>query len=259
MDTNTNLALPAAPAAHRFNQPRWLRGRVILGALLVAAAVAGGAALLRSADATSTVLAASRDLPSGVPLEAGDLRPVRVRLPDAQLATYATPDGDLAGARLAAGLPEGALVPAAWLLAAGAPTGLTDYPVPVEPGDVPELRPGDRVTVLASYPPGVNDAASSSEILLPSAEVVRLLHDRDGLGGGTRVRAVQLRVPSGRLASVAQAVATGRISMARLSPGDLLGARPPDEAAAAEEAGLAPQDTGPATSGTQPATGEDRR
>jgi Flp pilus assembly protein CpaB len=235
MDRNTNLTLPAAPAAHRFSQPRWLRGRVLLGALLVAAAVTGGAALLRSADATSTVLVAGRDLPSGVPLSDGDLQPVRVRLPDAQLAAYAQPDDELAGVRLATGLPEGALVPTAWLLREDAPTDLTDYPVPVEPSDVPELRPGDRVTVLASFPPDTNDPTSRSEILLPSAEVVGLLDDGDGLGGGTRVRAVQLRVPSDRLASVAQAVAAGRISMARLTPGDVTGAREPSSDPDTEE------------------------
>lgn len=229
MNQPANLSLPPAPAARRLGQPRWRRGRVTLGAALVITAVVGGAALLRGADASSTVLTAARDLPSGVPLGEDDLQPVQVRLPEAQLAVYARPGTGADGARLTTGLPAGALVPAAWLVEAGVPADLIDYPVPVDPRDVPVLRPGDRATVVASYPDAVTGTSGRSEILLPSAEVVRLLHDPGGLGTAARVQAVQVRLPKDRLAAVAQAVATGRISMARLTSGDAAGV-PADDA-----------------------------
>lgn len=227
MTPTTNLSLPPAPAAQRLGEPRWHRGRVTLGLALVVTAILGGTALLRSAGAGHTVLAAARDLPSGAPLAEADLAPVRVRLPAAQLATYARPRPEAIGAHLTTGVPAGALIPDAWLVRAGTPGDLIDYPVPVEQAGIPELRPGDRVSVVASYPDGTPGAGRPSEVLLPSAEVVRLHRDTDGLGGGARVHAVQVRLRKDRLAAVAEAVASGHISMARLAPGDTVGVKAP--------------------------------
>src|SRR5574341_682318 len=75
----------------------------------------GGAGVLRQADHTVAVLAAARDLPSGIPLSSGDLRPVRVRLPAPQLAGYARPGNDILGSRLASSLPKDALIPLAFI------------------------------------------------------------------------------------------------------------------------------------------------
>jgi hypothetical protein len=139
---------PAQPAG-RFGRTGWFNGRVALGILLVVLAVLGGALLLRRADSTVTVMAAARDLPSGSPLTAADLKPVQVRLPAAQLSVYVRPGPGIDGARLTAGVSRDALVPAAMLVQAGEQADLVEYPVPVEPATVSEPTYQTRVTVGA--------------------------------------------------------------------------------------------------------------
>jgi hypothetical protein len=219
----TGAPAPAQPAG-RFGRTGWFNGRVALGILLVVLAVLGGALLLRRADATVTVMAAARDLPSGSPLTAADLKPVQVRLPSAQLSVYVRPGPAVEGSRLTAGVAKDALVPAAMLVQAGEQTDLVEYPVPVEPADVPDLRPGDRVAVAVSFDDG--DKRGQGAILLPSVEVVRVLRGAASVGADDRIEAVQIRIPKDRLALVAGAIAGGRVSMARLAPGDLVGIQP---------------------------------
>lgn len=208
--------------AHRLGNGGWRNGRLALGVLLVLTAVLGGAGVLRQADHTVPVLAAARDLPSGVPITLGDLRPVRVRLPDPQLAGYARPGSDLIGRRLAGNLPKDALIPLALVDRGPAAAHLVEYPIPVDATAIPgSLRPGDRVAVVVAD----EGQAGRGLVLLPAVEVIRLLRGGDGFAGGDRVLAVEVRMPKDRLAPVAAAVAGGRVSLARLSPGDPDGAR----------------------------------
>jgi Flp pilus assembly protein CpaB len=210
---------PPSPPAGRLGRAGRFNGRIALGVLLVLVAVIGGAVLLRRADATEPVLVAARDLSSGVQLQEGDLRVVRVRMPEAQLAAYARPGPGVVGSRLVAGVRKDGLVPVAFLSEGEAATDLVDYPIRVEPADVPDLRPGDRVAVVVSFDDGARRGQGA--VLLPSVEVVRVLRGNASLGAGDRIEAVEIRVPKDRLALVAGAVAGGRVSMARLSPGDL--------------------------------------
>lgn len=203
--------------ARRLAEGGWRTGRLALGLLLVLTAVLGGAAVLRQADETVAVLSAARDLPSGVPLTAADLRPVRVRLPGPQLARYARPGSGVLGGSLATGLPKDALVPLALLAPVPDAANLVEYPIPIEPPGIPGgLLPGDRVAVVvAGGAQGVPGA-----VLLRSVEVIRLLRGGDGFGGDDRVVAVEVRMPRDRLAPVADAVSDGHVSLARLLPGD---------------------------------------
>jgi hypothetical protein len=189
-----------------------------LGLLLVLTAVLGGAVVLRRADETVAVLSAARDLPSGVPLTPADLRPVRVRLPAPQLARYARPGSGVLGGSLASGLPKDALVPLALIAPVPDAASLVEYPIPIEPAGVPGgLRPGDRVAVVVAG----GDQGGPSAVLLRAVEVIRLLRGGDGFGGDDRIVAVEVRMPKDRLASVADAIAGGHVSLARLLPGDL--------------------------------------
>jgi hypothetical protein len=204
--------------ARRLGDGGWRNGRLALGVLLVLTAVLGGAGVLRQADHTVAVLAAARDLPSGIPLTSGDLRPVRVRLPAPQLAGYARPGSGLLGSRLASNLPKDALIPLALIDRGPAAAHLVEYPIPVEAAAIPgSLRPGDRVAVVVA----AGGQAGRGLVLLPAVEVIRLLRGGDGFAGDDRVLAVEVRMPKDRLAPVAEAVAEGRVSLARLSPGDL--------------------------------------
>jgi hypothetical protein len=69
-----------APAATRLRRPSWRDSRLVVGVLLVLAAVAVGARVVATADDTVDVYAAAVALPEGARLDAGALRVARVRL-----------------------------------------------------------------------------------------------------------------------------------------------------------------------------------
>jgi hypothetical protein len=108
-------------------------------------------------------------------------------------------------------------VPAELVLASSRDADLVELPVQVEPGDMAQgLRPGDRVQVLAAFTEGAR--RGRAVVLLPTAEVVRVLEDPAGLTGSGQERGVQLRMPSDRAPVVAAAIATARIFVVK-APG----------------------------------------
>jgi hypothetical protein len=205
-----------------------MNGRTALGACLVLAAILAGAIFLDRAQRLVPVYAAARDLPAGSTLRRGDLVVVRVRLPATALRHYLrpTPGQTVAGRVLAAPVRQETLVPAELLLSAGQGADLVELPVRADPGDMAQgLRPGDQVQVLAAYTDGVRRGRAA--VLLPAAEVIRLLEDVGGLTGGGRPTGVQLRMPSVRVPLVAAAIATARIFVVKVparpaqpTPGD---------------------------------------
>jgi hypothetical protein len=197
------------------------------------------------------VYAAARDLPAGTPLRSGDLTVVRVRLPDSALCHYLQPGSDraVAGRVLTAPVRRETLVPAELALTSQQ-ADLVELPVQADPGDMAQgLRPGDRVQVLAAYTDGAR--RGRAVVLLPTAEVVRVLEDPAGLTGTGQERGVQLRMPSDRAPAVAAAIATARIFVVK-APGP-----PTDQAAlpppAPSDPPAPPSDTAP-PDGPQPGT-----
>ena len=77
-----DTALAPSPAASRLALPRWFDARMVVGILLVLASVVVGAKVFSSADSTTSVWAAARDLPAGARLQSADLKAVKVRLGD---------------------------------------------------------------------------------------------------------------------------------------------------------------------------------
>jgi hypothetical protein len=215
----------------------------------VLAAVLAGALFLDRAQRLVPVYAAAHDLPAGVPLAAGDLMVVRVRLPEEALRHYLRPSVDrpVAGRVLAAPLPRGRLAPAELLLASLDDADLVELPVQVEPGDMAEgLRPGDRVQLLAAYTEGARRGRAA--VLLPAAEVVRVLEDSGGLTGQARPTGVQLRVPSASAPLVAAAIASARIFVVK-GPALAAAEAPPTQAEPADPAFGDPGDPGPGDPG----------
>jgi len=203
----------------------------------VLAAVLAGALFLDRAQRLVPVYAAAHDLPAGVPLGAGDLMVVRVRLPEEALRHYLRPSVDrpVAGRVLAASLPRGRLAPAELLLASLDDADLVELPVQVEPGDMAEgLRPGDRVQLLAAYTEGARRGRAA--VLLPAAEVVRVLEDPGGLTGQGRPTGVQLRMPSASAPLVAAAIASARIFVVK-GPALAAAEAPPTQAEPSDPAG----------------------
>jgi pilus assembly protein CpaB len=222
-----------------------MNGRTALGAGFVLLAVLAGALFLDRAQRLVPVYAAARDLPAGTPLRSGDLTVVRVRLPDSALRHYLQPGPDraVAGRILTAPVRRETLVPAELVLASSQQADLVELPVQADPGDMAQgLRPGDRVQVLAAYTDGAR--RGRAVVLLPTAEVVRVLEDPAGLTGAGQERGVQLRMPSDRAPLVAAAIAIARIFVVK-APGP-----PTDPAALPPPAPGAPQ--GPPSGTSRP-------
>jgi hypothetical protein len=196
-----------------------MNGRTALGAGFILLAVVTGALFLDRAQQLVPVYAAARDLPAGTPLKSGDLMVVRVRLPATALRHYLqpAPDQAVSGRILTAPVRRETLVPAELVLASSQHADLVELPVQADPGDMAQgLRPGDRVQVLAAYTDGARRGRAA--VLLPNAEVVRILEDPAGLTGAGQERGVQLRMPGDRAPIVAAAIATARIFVVK-APG----------------------------------------
>jgi hypothetical protein len=186
--------------------------RSVAGLLLVFAAVFAGTAALQRAQRLVPVFEAARDLPSGVPLSGGDLSLVRVRLPSAELARYLQPGTGrpVTGQLLTAPLRRHMLVPADTVVASREQGDMVELAINVDHGDMPQgLRPGDHVRILGTFPDDPGQRAA--QVLVDSAEVVRILEDSGGLAAGHREGGVQVRLPAERTTSVAAAIAGGRV------------------------------------------------
>jgi SAF domain-containing protein len=196
-----------------------MNGRTALGAGLAVLAVLAGALFLDRSQRLVPVYAAARDLPAGTSLQEGDLVVIRARLPASALRQYLRPSAgrQVAGAVLTAPVRRETLVPAGVVLASSRDADLVELPVQVDPGDMAQgLRPGDNVQVLAAYTEGARRCRAV--VLLPTAEVVRVLQDPAGLTGAGQDRGVQLRMSSDRAPIVAAAIATARIFVVK-APG----------------------------------------
>ena len=206
------VASPATPTAARLETASWINLRSVLGLVLVFGAVFAGTVVLQRAQHLVPIYAATRDLPSGVPLSNDDLALVQVRLPAAELGRYLRPDNgtSVTGKMLTAPLRQHMLVPADGLVASGEQAGMVELAINVDPGDMLQgLRPGDHVQILGAYSDGVRQGAA--QVLVDSAEVVRILEESGGLATGHRESGVQVRLSGERSASVAAAIAGGRV------------------------------------------------
>jgi hypothetical protein len=223
--------------AQRLQTTGWLNGRSAFGILLVVVAVLSGALFLQRAQRLVPVYEAVRDLPSGVPLSNHDLAVVRVRLPAAELQRYARADRrrPVVGQVLTLPLRHHMLVPLDGLAASLAQADMVELPIKVAGGDMAQgLRPGDHVQVLAASSDGLR--GGQARLLLPWAEVIRVLEEPSGLAGSHQ-SGVQVRVPNDRAAVVVGAIASARVFVVKAPP------LPAHGAAAAEEPPDASQDS----------------
>jgi hypothetical protein len=244
--TPAPVASPATPAAHRLEAAGWVNLRSAFGLLLIFGAVFGGTVVLQRAQHLIPVYAAARDLPSGVPLSTGDLSLVRVRLPSPELERYLRPgvSDSITGKMLTLPLRQHMLIPADDLVASREQANMVELAINIDPGDMLQgLRPGDHVQILGAYSDGLQKGAA--QLLVDSAEVVRILEDSGGLASGRRQSGVQVRLPRERTASVAAALAGGRVFVVKAPalpsraavPGLVVGDDPPPGAAEGERSG----------------------
>lgn len=133
-----------SPAARRLAAPGWLDGRLVLGVLLVLVSVVVGARVLSSADRSSLVWAATRDLTVGSQLGEDDLTAVRVRLFDSGPEYLRAEGPPPVGYVVRRGIGTGELLPEQALSRPETDVDFRLVTVPVEPGHFPPTLQGDQ-------------------------------------------------------------------------------------------------------------------
>lgn len=226
---------PASPVAARLGVPGWLDPRLVLGVLLVLVSVVVGARVLSSADRSSLVFVAARDLEPGATVQAADVVAQRVRLDPQQVGRLVpvpsdghAPSGYVALRAVSAGdlLLRSALVEERG-------TELRQVTVAVAPGHAPpdlrssqlvdvyvtpgESRDGATTTTATAGAPvgaGAGTAAPRAARLVLAGVPVASAPAAAGLGGQADA-VVVLNVPPRDALTLVRAVAEGRIDLVR--------------------------------------------
>lgn len=224
LDERGNLSVydMSSPQASRLALPRWFDTRMVIGILLVLGSVVVGAKVFSSADATTSVWAASRDLPAGARLQRSDLHAVQVRLTDGRAyvsAAGAAPAGYVLTRPVGAGelLPSKAFVDPA--KATDPALARREVTVPVRQDHWPaDLRASEVVDVYATPAKG-SDAAAAAPVRILAAVTVGSVpsHSRDVFGGaGEASSSVTLLVRDDQVAALVGAVETSQIDLVRV-------------------------------------------
>ena len=179
--------------------------RLLIGALLVAASVAGVSWTVASADRTVAVYAAKSALYPGDRVTASDLAVARVRLGSEAERYLTVAELPADGAVIGRAVGEGELVPSAAL---GAAEGSTSAAVVVQlssplsgaarPGIAVDLWAAERLESSRFGPPAV---------LVPGATIVRVV-EPEGIVADDGV-ALEVLVPRTSVARLLEAVANG--------------------------------------------------
>ena len=150
-------AEPARPTITR----RLARPLPLVGVALVLAAMAGYWSVYSATTARTPVIAAAHDLQAGAILRAADLRTAELA-GDAQAMAALVPESELEtvlGRELAAPVSQGAPLPRAAVAARSSGPAALTLVVPALRALGGSLRPGDRVTVLATFESGAGARA----------------------------------------------------------------------------------------------------
>ena len=221
---------PASPRASRLTAPGWLDGRLVLGLLLVLVSVVVGARVLSSADRSTLVWAASKELTAGTLLAEGDLEPVRVRLFETAGQYVGAGGQPPVGYVVRSGLGAGELLPQGALVRPQQDAELRLVTVPVEAGHYPpDLRDDQRVDLWVT-PQAAGDAtagpaaaqAPPEPLVLRGAQqvlsqvVVAAGPVRDDLAGAGGTVPVVLQVRPDDVDEVVSAMGLGRLDLVRV-------------------------------------------
>jgi hypothetical protein len=222
-----------SPEPRRIATPRWLDLRLVVGVVLVLAAVLVGATVVSRARHTHSIVAARHDLAAGTVLRAADLERVDVQLPDDGKGVYLARVDDAVGRTLDRAVTSGELVPAAAVASARPGTTVT---VPFAAGAAPDLRTGQRIKVW------VSSSSCASVVLLPDVTVQSVRKGNGSLSSTSDGQDVVIAVQPDQADRVIAALA---IDGAQIRAGVLVGEGPSaasSSAAPSPVAGQLPSD-----------------
>lgn len=208
---------PAGLSGERQASIGWRNRRVLLGVVLLLVATLSAALLLRAANHTAAVYVATRDLPAGSRVVAGDLRVVYAGLPASQRRAYLAPTSpSMLGRMTVASVAAGEFIARADLLAPGASrsVALVDLPATAADAVGGALVPGDYVEVLATATNA--QGATTTTVLLSHVEIRSIGTSNSGFGSANQFDGVVVAVAPRVLPQVAQAVTQDKLTVARL-------------------------------------------
>ncbi|WAP52741.1 hypothetical protein OL239_05980 [Arthrobacter sp. ATA002] len=202
MSLTTTVPAPAP----RLKKPSWKDPRLLLGILLVLSSTAGVVALVGSADQTTEVLVADRNIPVGTPVSAGDFAAVPVRLGEVSGSYLPAADGIPDGSVASSLLRKGELVARSDL---GTADGLDRKPVGLRVDDLlpSGTQAGSRVDVWVALPDERNGFKEPQKILT-AAEISELTVDESVLGANRSTQILVL-VEDGDLPGLLSAQSNG--------------------------------------------------
>ena len=206
---------PSAPAM-RLRRPRWSDPRLLVGVLIVAGSVVGGARVMASADNTVGVWSIDGDHRAGTPVDPDDLRSVDVRLDDAGSERYVPADEPIAPGRVwSRDVHAGELLGTQATRAPGT-HAVGQLPLIVGPGALPgDLTRGDRVAVWVG--PSTSGKPTDAERVLNDMRVLSVSESPTAMGGsnGYRVLLALERDRPVRLGSALGVISTGKVTLVR--------------------------------------------
>ncbi len=210
------------PAAARLPRARWLDTRFLLGLLLVLASVALGAKLFAEADDRVRVWSVTHDLGADSALSDDDLQVRSVRLDEAA-GHYVSAGQRVSGLVLDRPVGRGELLPLASLRDPDAADRRLVV-IEVDRFAAAGLSKGRVVDVYAAREAKAGQPPTAPELVLSSATVAEDT-DRGGgaLAGSGSTAGVTLAVDGPDVASLLEAVATGRVFVVQV-PGAATGA-----------------------------------
>jgi Flp pilus assembly protein CpaB len=206
---------PDQPAAGRASVRRLARPLPLVGALLVLAALVGYWSVYSATTERTPVLVAARDLHAGALLRPADLRTAELA-GDAGTVAALVPESELEtvlGRELSTPVPQGAPLARAAVAPAGAAPAAFTLVVPALRALGGSLRPGDRVTVLATFESG---AGARARAIARGLRVLSVGRAPDGLDRASASVPVTVAVADPSLAAgLALANSEGKIDLLR--------------------------------------------
>ncbi len=174
------MAATTLTLTRALHQPRRLDARALFGIFLMLVAVSGSIAFWSASSDARAVLVATRDLPAGATLGAGDLAVARVRLDDSlyQAALPAESLADVVGKQLAEPV-HAQQIPVRAQISSRPPLAPDQLALTIaispESAVGGKVRPGNAVQVLLTTNKGKPEARTT--IVLPRATVYDLGHE----------------------------------------------------------------------------------